>query len=320
MNWKFQRIIVIISFILLVGKFVAFFLTNSASVYSDAMESIVNVVAGFISLLSIHWAEQPRDKRHPFGHGKMELISASMEGEMIIIAGALIIYTGISRLLHPVNELPSLSIGIIIVSATAVINYLLGSWSIIKGKRTSSVALIASGKHLQSDTYSTLGLVAGLIIIQLTGLIIIDSLLALLFGSIIIVVGIKILRQTIANLVDANDIKELKNIADKINENKQDDWIDIHNLRVVSYGKALHIDCDVTLPSFYTIKQGHIATERLKDALQSQATDLYFTVHSDSCNESYCHECNLSNCPLRKAQCSHPFVFNVENITTQDED
>lgn len=305
---------------MLVGKFIAFFITRSAGVYSDAMESIVNVVAGLVSLLSLHWAEQPRDRRHPFGHGKMELISASMEAEMIIIAGGLIIYTGISRFFNPVKELPSLSVGIVIVSITAIINYLLGSWSIYKGKKSSSMALVASGKHLQSDTYSTIGLVIGLIIVKITGLIIIDNILALIFGSVIIVVGIKILRQTISNLVDANDMKELKEIANKINANKQDDWIDIHNLRVVSYGKSLHIDCDVTLPSFYTVKEAHIATERLKEALQNQNTCLYFTVHSDSCNESYCHECNLQNCPLRQAQCSHPFVFNVENITTQAED
>src|SRR5574344_1177900 len=159
MNWKFQRLIVIVSFLLLVGKFIAFFITRSAGVYSDAMESIVNVVAGLVSLLSLHWAEQPRDRRHPFGHGKMELISASMEAEMIIIAGGLIIYTGISRLFNPVKELPSLSIGIIIVSAAGILNYILGAWSIHKGKKSSSMALIASGKHLQSDTYSTLGLV-----------------------------------------------------------------------------------------------------------------------------------------------------------------
>lgn len=314
-KWKFQRIIVIISSLILICKFAAYLITNSAGVYSDAMESIVNVVAGVISLMSLRWASKPADDRHPFGHGKMELVSASIEGILIMIAGGLIIYEAIKRIYLPPKELPQLEIGIVIVALAGVLNYLLGYWSIRKGKKNSSMALIASGKHLQSDTYSSIGLIIGLLLIYITGLIILDSLLALVYGSIIIVTGVKILRKTVANLLDENDKEELKAIAEVINKHKAEDWIDIHNLRVVSYGNSLHIDCDLTLPCFYTISEGHNATDKLKQALQNKSDNLYFTVHSDSCDEKYCHQCTMTNCPIRKEPCTTPFVFCVENLT-----
>src|SRR5574344_208342 len=98
LTWKYQRIILIISTILLIGKFIAYFITNSAGVYTDAMESIVNVVAGGVSLMAIFWANRPKDSDHPFGHGKIEMISASFEGLLIILAGGAIIFEGIKRL------------------------------------------------------------------------------------------------------------------------------------------------------------------------------------------------------------------------------
>ncbi len=317
-NWKFQRIIVLISSLLLIGKFIAYFITNSAGVYSDAMESIVNVVAGVVSLMSLRWAAKPADEKHPFGHGKMELISASIEGMLIIIAGGLIIYEAISRMFFPPKELPKLEIGIIIVAITGVVNYLLGYWSIVKGKKTNSMALMASGKHLQSDTYSTIGLILGLILISITGIILIDSLLALVYGTIIIVTGVKILRKTIANLLDENDMEELKFIAEVINKHKEEDWIDIHNLKVVRYGNSLHIDCDLTLPCYYTIKEGHASTEKLKQALQTHSEDLYFSVHSDSCDRKYCYQCTMTTCTIRTETCTNPFVFSVENLIMPD--
>lgn len=319
-NWKFQRLIVGISALLLIAKFTAYFITNSVGVYSDAMESIVNVVAGIISLISLRWAAKPRDEKHPFGHGKMELISASIEGSLIILAGGLIIFEAIKRFYIPPTELPELEIGMVIVAFAGVMNFLLGAWSIRKGKKTSSVALVAGGKHLQSDTYSTIGLLIGLILIKITGLIIIDSILALVYGSIIIITGLRILSKTISNLVDENDEDELKIIAKSIELNKQEDWINIHNLRAVRYGNSLHIDCDITLPCFYTIQEGHKVTDKLKESLQRENLELYFTVHSDSCDQKYCSECRMSDCKLRKEETKKPFVFSVENIISIEND
>ncbi|MEG1762331.1 MAG: cation diffusion facilitator family transporter [Bacteroidales bacterium] len=215
---KVQRGIVTISVLLLVGKFLAYFLTNSVGVLTDAMESIVNVVAGFISLYSLNMASRPKDKSHPFGHGKAELLSASIEGLLIMFAGGLIIFEGIRRLFDPA-EIQKLDIGILIVAAAGLANYILGWYSILVGKRHHSMALIAGGKHLQSDTYSSIGLVVGLLLLYFTKISWIDSALALVFGSIILITGISILRKTSANLMDKADTEVLEQMVKSISKN-----------------------------------------------------------------------------------------------------
>ena len=166
---KVQRRIVLISGLILIGKFIAYFLTNSVGVLTDAMESIVNVVAGLISLYCLRWGAKPGDKEHPYGHGKIELISASVEGILISVAGVMIIYEAVKRLLVSA-EVEKLDIGILIVAVSGLLNYLMGYYSIRTGRKYGSMALVAGGKHLQSDTYSTIGLVAGLFVLYFTGL------------------------------------------------------------------------------------------------------------------------------------------------------
>lgn len=312
-KWKFQVIILLITVLLLIGKFIAFFITNSAGVYSDAMESIVNVIAGSISLLSLRWAAKPADRNHPFGHGKVEFLSASLEALLIMIAGGIIIYEGIKRIFYP-SELLSLDIGIIIVGITGIINYILGTWSIRKGRKTNSMALIAGGKHLQSDTYSTIGLVLGLILVRITNWIILDSILALIFGMIIIITGINILRKTFGNLVDENDKEKIKLISNEIKSNLEDDWINIHNLRVIKYGSIFHIDLDLTLPFYYTIDKGHQCAEELQNRISKVVEEIEISIHTDSCQGKLCNMCRVNDCQYRKEEFSHSFSFNIEEI------
>lgn len=299
-----QKIILTVSFLILVGKFTAYFLTRSVGVLTDAMESIVNVVAGFISLLSLRWAARPSDREHPFGHGKIELISASVEGILIGAAGVMIIYEGILRLLEPV-PVQKLDVGILIVAVGGMLNYLLGCYSIRVGKKHDSIALVAGGKHLKSDTYSTIGLVAGLLVLYFTGIAWIDSALALLFGAIILFTGISILRKTIANLLDSADQELLSDLARTIDGSRQPEWVDIHNARVTKYGNVLHLDCDLSLPWYYTLEQGHRCGARFERILQERYSDrLMLTLHLDPCNvfeQPRCPTCSLPDCPYRKA-------------------
>lgn len=317
---KVQTVIVSCSVILMTGKFIAFFMTNSVGILTDAMESIVNVAAGFIGLYSLHLAAKPKDEGHPFGHGKIELISASIEGLLIILAGVLIVFEGIKRLFIP-SVIEKLDIGIYIIAGAGIINYLLGYYSIRTGKKYDSIALVAGGKHLQSDTYSSIGLVIGLILMYITRIRWIDSALALIFGTIIIFTGISILKKTVANLMDKADKEILSIIADIISKNRQPDWIDIHNLKMVKYGSYYYIDCDLTLPWYYNIEEGHSACRNLEKTICKGFTDkISFSVHSDSCAKSYCRHCQVTNCTYRKQTFVSPLQLTLKEITESDEE
>ena len=295
---KVQKRIVLVSFVILIAKFIAYYVTHSVGVLTDALESIVNVVAGAVSLYSLHLAMQPQDRNHPFGHGKIELISASSEGILIIIAGIMIIYEAVKRLLFPV-EIQKLDIGIYIIAFSGVINYLLGTYSIRTGKKHNSVALVAGGKHLHSDTYSTIGLVIGLLALFFTKISWIDSALALLFGGIIIFTGISILRQTITGLVDHADEQLLGEMVTVLNENRQPEWIDIHNTKIIKSGNYLYIDCDLTVPWYYTVEAGHNLGSQLKDVLnQKYGNRIQLTIHIDPCNIT--QTCKCEKCMLVK--------------------
>ncbi len=177
-NLRTQRWVVTVAVILFILKIVAYFLTHSVAILTDALESTVNVIAGFIGLYSLYVAAKPRDEDHPYGHGKAEFLSAAVEGTLILIAGLIIIYESISNFIHP-RALQKLDFGIILVAITALINFVVGGISIKRGKKNDSLALVASGKHLQSDTWSTLGIIFGLILIRFTGLIWLDSVVAI---------------------------------------------------------------------------------------------------------------------------------------------
>jgi cation diffusion facilitator family transporter len=187
-NLQLQRSIAIASSLLLLVKFWAYYVTDSVAVLTDALESIVNVVAGFIGLYSLYVAAKPKDIDHPYGHGKAEFISAAVEGTMVLSAGVLIIYSAVQNFLYPV-PIHQIDLGIYLVGGTAIVNWVLGYISLQQGKKSNSVALIASGKHLQTDTYSTVGIIIGLLAISFTGFVWIDGVVAVGFGLFIIYTG-----------------------------------------------------------------------------------------------------------------------------------
>lgn len=162
-NIAFQKWIAVVGIILFIGKLVAWKLTNSDAVFSDAMESIVNVISAFLGLSALYLAAKPKDENHPYGHGKVEFVTSAIEGSLISIAGVMIIYEGTNSLISG-KVLSKLDLGIWIIAATAIVNYIMGYISIQKGKRENSIVLISSGKHLQSDTITTLGVVVSLVL------------------------------------------------------------------------------------------------------------------------------------------------------------
>ena len=307
-NFRIQKWVVTIAVLLFLIKIIAYFLTRSVAILTDALESTVNVIAGFVGLYSLYIAGKPKDTDHPYGHGKAEFLSAAVEGTMIIVAGLIIIYEAIDNFIEPQN-LQKLDWGILLVAITAVINYGVGFVSLRNGKKNNSLALIASGKHLQSDAFSTVGLVVGLAIIYFTGKVWLDSVVAILFAFIIIYTGYKILRSSIAGIMDEADSDLLKRLVALLNSNRRENWVDLHNLRVIKYGGQLHVDCHLTIPWYLNIAEAHQEIDSLTSLVKKELGDsVEFFVHTDPCLDFSCPICIKSDCNVRK----HPFTKRVE--------
>lgn len=307
-NLKVQQWITALSVILFAIKITAWLLTHSLAILTDALESIVNIMAGFIGLYSLYVAAKPRDTDHPYGHGKAEFVSAAAEGTLIIAAGILIVYeTAVNLFTYkPVEKLDN---GLILISITAVINYIAGAWCIRTGKRNQSLALQSAGKHLQIDTYSTAGIIAGLAVILVSGLYWLDKLIALGMSIFIIYNGYKILRRSLAGIMDEADMELLKRLVQLLNQHRRPNWVDIHNLRVIKYGSLLHVDCHLTVPWYLNVHEAHKEVDALNKLIRDEFGDAFeMFVHTDGCLPFGCPICIKTDCLKRV----HPFTHRME--------
>lgn len=314
-NLSVQKWVAAISLLILIVKFIAYYSTHSVAILTDALESIVNVSAGFIGLYSLYIAAKPRDMDHPYGHGKAEFISAAIEGTMIVSAAVIILYKAIQSLIHP-SALHKIDYGIILIAATAFINFALGYVCLRIGKKNNSEALMASGKHLQTDTLSTLGIIAGLILLYFTKYRWIDSAVAILFGLIIIYTGYNILRRSVAGIMDEADKKILARMVQVLNANRRGNWIDLHNLRVIKNGSVLHVDCHLTVPWYLNVHEAHRVIDELAGLIRQEFGDSFeMFVHSDGCLPFSCQICNKSDCTERKNNFVQQIEWTLENIS-----
>ncbi len=314
-NLSVQKWVAAISVLLLAVKIVAYYATNSVAILTDALESIVNVVAGFIGLYSLYVAAKPRDADHPYGHGKAEFLSAAVEGTLIGTAGVLIIYKAVTTLLHPV-PLRKIDYGIWLVAATALVNFGLGTYCLLVGRRNNSLALQASGRHLQSDTWSTLGIIAGLLLLYFTGWSWVDSAVAILFGCIIIFTGYRILRSSIAGIMDEADVQLLGRMVEMLENNRHDNWVDLHNLRVIKYGSIIHVDCHLTVPWYLNVHEAHNEIDRLAGLIREEfGESMEMFVHSDGCLPFQCSLCSKHDCPVRKQTFIHKIRWTLKNVS-----
>lgn len=314
----FQKWIAAVGIILFIGKIIAWKLTNSDSVFSDAMESIVNVISAFMGLYALYLGGKPRDENHPYGHGKVEFVTSAIEGSLISIAGVMIIYEGTNSLLSD-KVLNKLDWGIWIIAATAIANYVLGYISIQKGKAENSIVLISSGKHLQSDTYSTLGVVLSLVLVYFTKLVWIDSVVALGLGLYIITIGYKIIRQSLSGIMDEADPAMLGRLAEFLNENRKPEWIDVHNMKIQQFGSRLHIDAHITLPWYFELRTAHNEMEEMiKQIAENTDRTVEFNFHMDDCKPTSCAICQISGCPVRQQELVKKVQWNGENISQPD--
>lgn len=313
-NIRVQQWVVAVALILFALKIIAYYLTQSVAILTDALESTVNVIAGVIGLYSLSVAAKPRDVDHPYGHGKAEFLSAAVEGSLVIMAGLIIIYEAIVSFIHP-HLIQKLDKGIFLVAVTAIINFVVGAISLRKGRRNQSMALVASGKHLQSDTYSTIGIILGLVIILLTKLTWMDSAVSIVFAGIILYTGYRILRSSIAGIMDEADLQLLEKMIAYLNHHRRENWIDLHNLRVIRYGGLLHVDCHLTVPWYLNVHEAHAEIDALTSLIRNEFGEaMEFFVHSDGCLDFSCRICTKETCPVRKHAFSEKIEWTLQNI------
>ncbi len=313
-NLRIQKWVAGVSVFLLAAKLIAYYMTHSVAILTDALESIVNVSAGFIGLYSLYVSAKPRDIDHPYGHGKAEFLSAAVEGTLILTAGALIIYKAASNLIHP-QEVEKLDSGMLLILGTALINFGMGFYCFKQGKRNRSLALEASGKHLMSDSYSTFGLIIGLLLLYFTKMAWIDSAVAALFGIILLFTGYRILRDSIAGIMDEADLQLLRKLVVLLNQKKSANWIDLHNLRIIKYGSVLHLDCHLTLPWYMNVHEAHQEVEALSHLVQEafgESIELF--VHTDGCLPFSCRICKKQECSERKHNFEREIAWTMDNI------
>ncbi len=303
--------------LLMLVKFAAYLLTNSNAILTDAMESIVNVVASGFAFYSIHLAARPKDQNHPYGHGKVEFFSVFLEGGLIFIAGVLILGKAVYSIFFP-EPVGNLMEGIGLIAFTGVANFGLGTYMVRQSRVLNSLTLQADGKHLQTDAYSTAGLLVGLSVMYFTGLAWIDIVMSIGLGLYILWSGYRLLRNSIGGLMDESDTKLVREVAAILQAHRKADWIDVHNLRVQRYGHELHIDCHVTLPNYYDLNKVHeevSAIDRLVNRYLHADTELF--IHADPCIPSCCHYCRMENCPIRSEPRQKDVVWE-ESVISQN--
>lgn len=317
-NFRLQRFVAIVAVALFILKMIAWQITQSVAVLTDALESTVNVIAGFISLYSLYVAAKPKDKEHPYGHGKAEFVSAAVEGGLVAVAGLVIIYESIDNLIHP-HDIQQLDTGMIIIGSTALVNYFTGWYTIRIGNKHNSLALIASGKHLQSDTYSTLGIIAGIGLIYLTGWNWLDSIVAIGFSFFIIYTGYTIIRSSLAGIMDEADILMLEKLVSRLNENRRSNWVDLHNLRIIKFGSVIHVDCHLTVPWYLNVHQAHDEVEAFSAIAKNEFGDsVELFVHADGCLDFSCRICSKTDCAVRKHAYEKSIPWDVHNISSDE--
>ncbi len=299
----------------MLAKFVAYFLTNSNAILTDAAESIVNVLASSFAFYSIYLTTLPKDKNHPYGHGKVEFFSAFIEGVLIGIAGIIIILKSSYDLVYP-NEIRQLYDGAIIIGATGIINLAIGFYLISTGKKNNSITLEADGKHLLTDSVSSAGLVIGIILIQFTQIYWLDGIISIVLGIYIIYNGYKLTRKSVGGLMDESNIILVRDLVFILQNNRQNSWIDVHNLRAQEYGADLHIDCHVTLPYYFDLNRVHqeiSEIDKLINISSKHQTELF--IHADPCLPACCNYCKMENCNVRQEAFKGEIKWDMENVT-----
>lgn len=294
---KAIRISFFIGIVILGFKFAAYLITNSTALLSDALESIINVVASAFAMWSIHLAKAPPDSNHPYGHGKVEYFSALLEGVLIILAALCIIYAALPRILAPGN-LNQLDYGLLVSVIASIMNFVLGMYLIRQGKRTNSLTLVADGKHVLTDVYTTVGVLFGLLIVWVTNWLWMDAAIACVVAVNIVWTGYGLVRQAVKGLMNEADTSLSGDICKLLNENRRPEWISIHKLRTWQAGRFVHVDSHLMLPRMLSFEESQVVVNNMETIFKNTFDGVAeVMIRPDICSSKYCNTCSYAACP-----------------------
>lgn len=267
-----------VSLLVLGLKYLAWWMTGSVALYSDALESLVNVGGAALALIAVRYAQRPADHDHPFGHHKAEYFSAVAEGIMIVLAALMIVHQALAALSAP--DLSDLGpVGMAVNALAMVINLAWARVLIVWARRHHSPAMAASGRHLMSDVWTSVGVLTGLVLAVLTGWAILDPLLAIIVAMNILREGVMVIRSSIGGLMDtAADPVEQTQIEATIHA-AAIGALQVHDIRTRRAGQALFVEFHMVVSGAMTVAASHEICDRVETALEAQIPGINTTIH-----------------------------------------
>ncbi len=263
-----MRLSLIAGFVMLVAKAGAYLLTGSAAILGDAAESVVHVAAVMFASFSLWLAEKPADENHRYGHSKIAFFSAGIEGGLIILAAVFIVYESIRRW---IGNLPPANMdeGIGITAATVVVNGLLGAYLIATGKKHGSLILVSNGRHVLTDSWTSLGAILGLALVVLTGWPVWDPIFGLLMAGNIIVSGYGLLQQSVSGLMDVADPSLSRELSEAFAEQTRKRGISFHELRHRDAGRVHWVEVHLLFADQVSLKEAHRTATAVEQAVSA---------------------------------------------------
>lgn len=311
---KAAKYSLVISFIVITLKAIGYKVSGSTAIFSDALETLINILTAGTALWVIKFVSQPKDENHPYGHGKVEFFSAAFEGGLILFAAITIMIESYRSFIRGA-VLADLSLGILFVVLASIFNLAISLYLKKIALREKSETLMASSVHIMSDVITTGGVVAGLFLVKLTGLIWLDPLLSFIIAFHLIFEGAKIVRRSISGLTDELDDESLNHLSLAIQKNLQPGIINIHNLRSIRSGNFHHIDAHLIVPEFWDVAYTHRVTHDFEEkVVKEYPFDGEFAFHLDPCKKSYCQFCNIEKCPIRRDEFKELSQFTAKEM------
>ena len=279
-----------VAFLMLVGKTAAFFLTDSAAIFSDAVESVVHLLATVFVGFSLWYSFQPADTGHPYGHGKIAYFSSGFEGVLILIAAVAIFFTAVEDLMYG-SDLSQLDLGLGIIGGLAMVNLVLGLYLIRVGKRHNNLVLISNGQHVLTDMWTSVGVLVGITLVRFTGASWLDPVVAIGVALNITWTGTRLVRQSIAGLMERADETYTAAILELLEEARREGIISsFHQVRHRRVHDQLWVEYHLLFPGDLSITQAHDRSHFIEDRIASRFSDnVFVTAHLEPDHHDAAH-------------------------------